>query len=184
MALTFWVRSMVLPGRILLGHIVGAHGIRGEVMIRSYADNPEDIGAYGALSDASGKRRFTITTAKAAAKGVIARIEGVADRNAAEKLKAIDLYVDRAALPEPAADEVYHADLAGMRAVTPDGIDIGIVIGIANYGAGDILEIKRAGMSETELVPYIDAFIRAVDANARRIIIVMPTYLEDDNPER
>ena len=170
--------------RILLGHIVGAHGIRGEVMIRSYAETPEDVGAYGLLSDAAGKRTYEIVTAKAGTKGVIARIKDVDDRTAAEALKGVDLYVDRAALPEPDDGEVYQADLVGMRAVTPEGADIGVVVGIANYGAGDILEIKRAGISETELVPYIDAFVRAVDTEARRIVIVMPTYLDDDSPER
>jgi 16S rRNA processing protein RimM len=170
--------------RILLGHIVGAHGIRGEVMIRSYAENPEDIGAYGPLSDVAGKRTFEIVQAKAALKGVIARIQGVDDRTAAEGLKGIDLYVNRAALPDVDDGEVYQADLAGMRAVTPEGADIGVIVGIANYGAGDILEIKRAGVSDTELVPYIDAFVREVDVEARRIVIIMPTYLEDESGER
>jgi 16S rRNA processing protein RimM len=170
--------------KILLGHIIGAHGIRGEVMIRSFAENPEDIGAYGPLSDAAGKRTFEIVQAKAGTKGVIARIPGVDDRSAAEALRGIDLYVDRAALPEVDEGEVYQADLAGMRAVTPAGADIGVIIGIANYGAGDILEIKKAGVSDTELVPYIDAFVREVDVAARRIVIVMPTYLEDDSGER
>jgi 16S rRNA processing protein RimM len=70
-----------------------------------------------------------------------------------------------------------------MRAVTPDGADIGVIVGVANYGAGDILEIKKPGVSDTELVPYMDAFVRDVDIKARRIVIIRPTYLEDENDE-
>jgi 16S rRNA processing protein RimM len=169
--------------RILLGHIVGAHGIRGEVMIRSYAEVPDDIGAYGPLADAAGKRTFEIVQAKAGTKGVIARIRGVDDRTAAEALKGIDLYVDRAALPDVDEGEVYQADLTGMQAVTPEGADIGVIVGVANYGAGDILEIRKPGVSDTELVPYMDAFVRDVDIKARRIVIIRPTYLEDENDE-
>ena len=89
---------------VLLGQIIGAHGIRGEVMIRSFAEMPEDIGAYGPLSDAAGKRTFVVVAAKASAKGVIARIKGIDDRTAAEALKGIELFVDRSALPDDGDD--------------------------------------------------------------------------------
>ena len=85
---------------ILLGRIVGAHGIKGDVIVHSFAAVPEDIGAYGPLSDKSGARTFRLRVLRLTPKGaVIARVVGVADRNAAEALKGIDLYVAREQMP-------------------------------------------------------------------------------------
>ena len=99
----------------------GAHGIRGEVLIHAFTAAPENIAAYGPLSDAAGARAFEIESARVTAKGVVARLEGVADRNAAEALKGVELYVDRDRLPAAAEGEFYHADLIGLAAVDPQG---------------------------------------------------------------
>lgn len=170
------------PSRILLGRIVGAHGIRGEVIIHSYAAVAEDIGAYGALSDKSGTRTFKLSGVRAAAKGVIARVAGVADRNAAESLKGTELYVPRDKLPEPKDGEFYVADLIGMTVVDADGTAIGTVVDAPDYGAGSLLEIRRAGVAQTELVPFTDAFVPAVDLVARRVTVNAIVYAEDDGP--
>ena len=89
-------------------------------------------------------------------KGVVARIDGIADRNAAEALKGIELYVDRERLPAAAEGEFYHADLIGLAAVDPAGKPIGEIVGRANFGAGDLLEIRLAGSRKTELMPFTD----------------------------
>jgi 16S rRNA processing protein RimM len=167
--------------RVLLGEIMGAHGIRGAVMIRSYAANPSDIGAYGPLQDEAGMRSLTIIEAKATPKGVIARIAGVDDRNAAEALKGVALYVERDALPEPEAGEAYHVDLVGMAVVAPDGTEIGSVAGVSNYGASDILEISMKGGAQTELVACVEPFVQGIDTARRRIIVAMPDYLDDED---
>ena len=109
------------PARILLGRIAGAHGIRGEVLIHSYAEAPQDIAAYGPLGDADGAKTFTITRAKLTGKGVVARLAGISDRDAAERLKGVELYVRRDRLPPPAEGEYYHADLIGLTAIDPAG---------------------------------------------------------------
>src|SRR6185369_5404225 len=102
---------MVAPERVLLGVVVAAHGIRGEVRLKSFAADPMDIGAYGPLSDEAGTRQWRIEP-RAESKGVvIARIEGIGDRNAAEALKGLRLFVDRNALPATAEREWYQADL-------------------------------------------------------------------------
>src|SRR5262245_1592560 len=106
--------------RILLGRIAGAHGVRGEVLIKAFTERPEDIAAYGPLDDGTG-RTFRIETARASPKGVVARIAGIADRTAAEALKGAALYVDRDHLPAPAEGEFYHADLIGLTAVDAEG---------------------------------------------------------------
>jgi 16S rRNA processing protein RimM len=175
---------MAQEKRVLLGRIVGAHGIRGEVVIHSYAAVPEDIASYGALSDKDGKRQFKLSSVRAAAKGVVARIAGIADRNAAEALKGTELFVPRERLPEPPeADTYYVSDLVGMTAVDAQGAIVGVVVDAPNYGAGDLLEIRKAGSSQTELIPFTDAYVPEVDLAARRVVVRPVNYAEDDQQQ-
>src|SRR5262249_24249019 len=96
---------------------------------------------------------------------------GIGDRNAAERLANLRLFVPRDRLPPPAADEFYHADLIGLCAVTVDGTEIGTVAAIHDFGAGDILELRpRAGRS-TLLVPCPAAFVPIVDIAGGRIVV-------------
>jgi 16S rRNA processing protein RimM len=162
------------PDRILLGRIAGAHGIRGEVLIKTFTAAPENIGAYGPLSDESGTRTFKLKSARATPKGVVARLQGVDDRDGAEALKGIALYIERDRLPEAAEDEFYHADLVGLAAVSPGGKPVGEIVAVQNYGAGDLLEIRLTGSSKTELVPFTDAVVPEVDIATRRVVVVMP----------
>ena len=162
------------PDRILLGRIAGAHGIRGEVLIKTFTAAPENIGAYGPLSDESGTRTFKLKSARATPKGVVARLQGVDDRNGAEALRGIALYIERDRLPAAAEDEFYHADLIGLAAVNRDGKPVGEIVAVQNYGAGDLLEIRLAGSSKTEFVPFTDAVVPEVDIAARRVVVVMP----------
>ena len=161
------------PLRILLGRIAGAHGIRGEVLIKAFTEAPENVGAYGPLSDESGTRTFKLKSARATPKGVVARLQGVDDRNGAEALKGIALYIERERLPAAAEGEFYHADLIGLAAVDGDGKPVGEIVAVQNYGAGDLLEIRLAGSSKTELVPFTDAAVPEVDIAARRVVVVL-----------
>lgn len=174
---------MVDPGksRVLLGRIGPAHGIRGEVVIQSFAADPAGIAAYGPLSDEAGARLFELKIVRVTPKGVIACIKDVPDRTAAEKLRGIGLYVDRDRLPEPDEDEFYHTDLIGLTAVSPDGDAIGEIISVENYGAGDLLEIRLAGSSSTALVPFADPFVPSIDLKAGRATVVMPPDAEGDD---
>jgi 16S rRNA processing protein RimM len=167
-------------GRVLLGRIADAHGIRGEVLIHSYASLPEDIGAYGALSDAAGTRTFEFQSARATAKGVVARLVGIADRTAAEALRGTELFIDRDKLPQAGEDEFYHADLIGLAAVDPDGNPIGTIVTVQNFGAGDLLEIRLTGSGRTELVPFTEATVPAIDLATRRAIVVLPPTTGDE----
>ena len=163
------------PRRILLGRIAGAHGIRGEVVIHAHTQAPENIGAYGPLSDADGRRMFTVVSARVTQKGVVARREGVIDRNAAEALKGVELYIDRERLPVTDADEFYHADLIGLAAVDPSGEALGTIVAVHNFGAGDLLEIRLAATGKTEFIPFTDQVVPEVDIAAGRAVVVMPT---------
>jgi len=155
------------------------HGIRGEVVIHSYAEPPENIAAYGPLGDIDGARTFEIRSARATAKGVVARIKGIDDRNAAEALKGVDLHVERAQLPAIAEGEFYHADLIGLAAVDAEGKRIGEVVAVHDFGAGDLLEVRLAGSATTELVPFADAFVPEVDVAAGRVVVVMPAEADE-----
>lgn len=168
--------------RILLGHISTAHGIRGEVVIKSHTGDPADIGAYGPLSDEAGTRAFEIKAVRVTKKGVIARIAGVTDRNAAEALRGTELFVERDKLPEAEDDEVYHADIIGLTAVRGDGSDVGEIIAVQNFGAGDLLEIRLTGKRRTEFVPFTEDFVLELDIEAGRAVVIMPddTVTDDD----
>ena len=171
------------PPKVLLGAIAGAHGIRGEVTIRTFTGDPADITSYGALSDKTGARTFKLAGVRVTAKGVVARIAGVADRNAAEALRGTELYVERAALPEADAGEYYHADLIGCAAVDAAGVVIGRIVAVPNFGAGDLLEIETAPGRPTDLILFTDAFVPVVDVANRRVTVVLPTLVEPDNDD-
>jgi 16S rRNA processing protein RimM len=164
--------------RVLLGRIAGAHGIKGDVAIRSFTADPAAIASYGPLSDAAGARSFGLRVVRVTDKAVIVRIEGVVDRTAAEALKGVELYVDRARLPAAGEREFYHADLIGLAAVDADGRAIGEVVAVQNFGAGDLIEIRMAGLRETEFIPFNDAFVPSVDVAGGRIVVAMPVQEE------
>jgi 16S rRNA processing protein RimM len=165
-----------------LGRIAAAHGIRGDVLIHSYADEPQDIAAYGPLETEDGSRRLEVRTLRVTPKGVIARVTGVEDRSSAEALKGLALYVDRARLPAPEEGEFYRADLVGLRAQDGNGRTLGTVVAVENYGAGDLLELRLEGKQPTELVPFTEVFVPVVDIAGGRVVVVMPVpdQTEDD----
>lgn len=165
--------------RVLLGRIVAAHGIRGDVVIDSYTAEPGDIGAYGPLSSADGGQQLDIKVVRVTPKGVIARVGGVTDRNAAEALRGTELYAPRASLPEAEEGEYYYADLAGLRVDDADGRRIGAVVGVQNFGAGDLLEVRLDGQSVTELIAFTHAFVPVVDIAAGRVVVAMPVSTDD-----
>jgi 16S rRNA processing protein RimM len=165
--------------RVLLGRIAGAHGVRGEVRIRSFTAVPASIATYGPLADKPGTREFRLLL-RGTVRGdeLIARIEGVDDRNAAEALRGTELYVDRDRLPPiENASEFYEVDLVGLEAFDPDGNALGIVARVTNYGAGPVLEVRAADGSEL-LLPFTDAVVPTVDVAAGRLVAVPPTEIE------
>ena len=174
---------MSVGTRILLGRIADAHGIRGEVIVHSYAELVENIAAYGPLDDKAGTRTFALKVVRVTPKGVIVRIKGVADRSAAEALKGTELYVARAKLPRAADDEFYHSDLIGLAAFDPDGKPVGRVVTVQNFGAGDLIEIALEGTPKTEFIRFADAFVPEVDIKAGRIVVIVPEAGDDDGPE-
>lgn len=172
-----------MKGAVLLGRLGAAHGVRGEIRLQSFTADPAAITTYGPLFDESGARRFIISSLRSLDKDMfVARLEGVDDRNGAEALTGVELYVPRDALPEPEEDEFYLADLEGLRAETEDGATLGRVVGVRNFGAGDILEIQPPE-GETILLPFTKAVVPVVDVASGRVVIVPPTEIEDASAE-
>lgn len=162
--------------RILLGTIGGPHGVRGAVRIKTFTAEPAAIAEYGVLSDKQG-RTFEITDCRPDKAGVIARIRGIADRNAAEALKGTDLYIDREMLPDPDEDEFYHSDLIGLAAVDKGGRAIGTVKAVLDHGAGELLEIAPP-TGRTLLIPFTNAAVPVIDIEAGTIVIDPPQETE------
>jgi 16S rRNA processing protein RimM len=160
--------------RICVAQIGGAHGIRGEVKLKSFTADPMAVKDYGALSSEDGSRSFEIEAMRPAKDHLVVRFRGVHDRNAAEQLTNLKLFVPRDRLAPPEADEFYHADLIGLSAVGTDGTEIGTVVAIHDFGAGDILELRPAAGSTTIMLPFTDACVPDIDIAGGRITVVLP----------
>jgi len=158
---------------VLLGEIGAAQGLKGEVRIRSYTEDPADIARYGALEDGKGGL-IEIERVRITPKALIARIKGVGTRKAAEALVHTKLYIARARLPERGEDEWFHADLIGLAVIGHDGEEIGTVVAIQNFGAGDLIEIKPAKGGATVLVPFTRDTVPEVDVEGGRLTLTPP----------
>ena len=160
--------------RICVAQIGGAHGLRGDVKLNSFTADPMAVKDYGPLTTEDGAASFEIEALRAAKGHLVARFRGVGDRNAAERLAHLRLFVPRERLPPPAVDEFYHADLIGLRAVTADGTEVGTVAAIHDFGAGDILELRPQAGGTTIMVPFTAAFVPSVDIAGGRIVVAPP----------
>jgi 16S rRNA processing protein RimM len=167
---------------ILLGVIGAAHGIKGEVRIKAFTGDPLAIADYGPLTDEKG-RRFEIAEIRPAKEVVVARLKGITSREAAESLNGVNLFVSRDKIPAPEdEDEFLQADLIGCAVVGPDGVVLGTVTTVANYGAGDLLDILLPD-GRSVLMPFTKAFAPRIDIAARRIDAVPPEGLFEADDE-
>ena len=155
---------------VCLGRIVGAHGVRGIVRVQSYTANPDDLTAYGALSDATSGRRFALSITGRVKGLLLARIEGVDDRNTAEALRGTELHIARAALPPTEGEEYYHVDLVGLSVESATGDALGRVSAIHDHGAGPIVEIQPPD-GPSALVPFTREHVPTVDIEAGRMVV-------------
>ena len=168
-----------MTDRICVAQFGAAHGIRGEVRLRSFTQNPMAVTSYGPLESEDGTRRFTIEALRPAKDHFVVRLAGVGDREAAEKLTNLKLYVPRDRLPPiEDSDTFYHDDLIGLAVVTPDGAPLGTVTAVLNFGAGDLIEIKPQDGGAPLMVPFTEAAVPTVDLAAKRIVVVPPAIVE------
>lgn len=167
--------------RICVAQIGAPHGVRGEVRIKSFTADAMALAEYGALSSEDGAHNFEIESLRPSKEVLIGRLKGVADRDSAEALRNLPLYVPRDRLPAAEHDEFYHADLIGLAAVDADGTAIGTVAALHNFGGGDLIEIAPEAGGSSLLLPFTKAVVPEVDLAAGRVVIDLPK--EDDSSQ-
>ncbi len=156
---------------VCLGAFAGAHGVRGNVRVKSFTEDPEAIASYGPLTDSAGRRRFELDIVGSSRGQLICRVSGIEDRDAALALRGTRLYVPRARLGEPAEEDTFfQADLVGLPAYTPDGGHLGKVRGIADFGAGDVLEVTQPD-GQARLVAFTQAGVPEVNIAAGYLVV-------------
>ncbi len=164
-------------GLVCLGEVLGPHGVKGAVRVKSFAAAPADLVAYGALVDASGTRRFALTLIGESRGALIARFEGVDDRDGVEALRGLRLYVPRRAMPAPEPESYYQTDLIGLRVIDKAGQAIGTVRAVLDLPAGAVIEIARADGGEL-LLAFTDATVPSIDLEAGLMVVDPPEEVE------
>lgn len=161
---------MSAPDLIQLAVIGAAHGIKGEVRVKAFTGDPLAIGDYGPLRTKDG-RELVVMQARPAKEVVVVRFKGVNDRNAAEALNGTELFVARDRLPDDLEeDEFYHVDLIGLDVVDEEGVTLGTVVTVHDFGAGEMLDVGGRGFKPV-LIPFTRAAVPLVDIAARRVVV-------------
>ena len=166
---------------VCLGVVGGPHGVRGLVRIRTFTETPEDVAAYGPVIDDAG-RLWRLSVESPWKAGVIARIEGIRDRDAAERLKGQKLHIERQALPEPDDDTYYHADLIGLEVRLASGGAVGRIVAVQDFGAGDLLDV-RLDTGGTALLPFTATAVPEVHVSEGYVIAAPTPELTGEGAE-
>lgn len=168
--------------KVCVGAVVGAHGVRGQVRVKSFTADPADVAAYGPVESEDGTKRYKLMVMGEAKGLIIVRLDGVTDRDAAEALRGTKFFVPRDRMPETEEDEFLYSDLVGLRAEDADGTVIGTVRGVADYGAGEVLDIGCAG-GGAFMVPFTKLAVPVVDVAQGRVVVEPPVYAPDEAGE-
>ena len=163
---------------VLVARVAGAFGVKGELRIRTYTDNPLSLLHYRHLVRSDGAPGLTLLSARSFKDGLIGRAKEVATKEEADALKGLDLYAPRSVLPPPEEEEFYLADLIGLKAEAPDGAPLGKVKAVPNFGAGDVLEIQPPGRGKTWLIAFTRDTVPDIDLPGGRIVIARPPETE------
>lgn len=167
--------------RVCLGRAIGARGLKGEVRIKTFTEDPLAIGAYGPLQDEARTRQFEISNVQTAKDGVVARLKGVSTREEADALKGVEFYVDRNRLPDVEDDSTfYFEDLIGLVAINENGSALGQVVAVQNFGASDLLEVRPATGGATVLVPFTREIVPDIDREAGWLLMLAPEGIFED----
>lgn len=163
---------------ICVGAVSGARGIKGDLRIKSFTNDPEAIASYGPLYDETASQTFKVRIIGQAKGQLVARFKGINDRTAAENLKGVRLYVPKSVLPKPEDDEFYVSDLIGLRAEDTEGAYLGTIRAVENFGAGDVLELA-GGDAGVVMVPFTEAAVPKIDIQEGLVLIDPPDGLLD-----
>lgn len=168
-----------MSDRVCVGAVAGAFGVHGEVRLKSFTADPEAIATYAPLSSEDGSASWDVRLTRPVKGGFAARLSGVVTKEAADALRGVKLFADRARLPSLPDDEFYHADLIGLTVTDTGGAVLGRVTAVLNHGAGDLLEIGGPGRKQPVLLPFTKAAVPTVDLALGRIVADPPEGLFD-----
>jgi len=173
----------VTTDHLAVGAIAGPHGVRGQFKVKLFAESPAALEQYGALQ-IDGGRALKLTVKSVNSRGlVIVSADGVTSREAAESLRGMLLSTSRASL-DPAEDELYHADLLGASVFHEDGTNLGVVVALYNFGAGEIIEVKPPSGASV-MLPFAGSSLVSVDIPNRRVVLAPPAgFLDDDSEDK
>ena len=167
---------------ITLGAVSSAHGVRGQFKVKPFTVVPSDVAAYGPVHLEDG--RVLQLTVKSVTKNLlICEAKGITDRRMAESLRGQTLSVKRAALPELDETQTYHADLIGLVVQDTAGQQLGVVVGLHDFGAGEIVETSLAGSSSTELYPFYPPFLLDLNIQEGKIVLAAQSPLDNKRPD-
>lgn len=162
-----------MTGDILLGVVIGAQGLGGEVRIKTFSDDSSRLSAYGPLHSQEGRVLEIVAVRPSKAGVAVVTLKGIENRESAEALAGTKLFVSRSALPATAKDEFYHADLIGLRAQDSEGRVIGEIRAIHNFGAGDVIEIQRSDGGSV-LLPFTRDFVPEIHLADNYVTVAEP----------
>lgn len=167
---------------LMVAYVAGAHGIKGEVKLHLLATSPSLLADYPLFRDAALKQPVKLDLHGQVGKHLIARIAGIADRNAAEAVKGMQLFIHAAALPEKDEDEFYIEELKGMKVQLQTGEMIATVHEVHNFGAGDILELRYLDSQRLEMFSFTLANFPEIDAEKGIILFCPPEEEVTEEP--
>ena len=155
---------------ITLGKIVGVYGVKGWVKVYSETRPREQIFEYSpwTLEQDGSRSEINLLEGRVHGKGLIAQLEGIGDRNQAEKLTGAVISVPQKALPETDKDEYYWSQLTGLRVVNTEGVDLGKVTGLFETGANDVMVVKG---EKERLIPFTRFAVLDVDLDSGKITV-------------
>ena len=163
---------------IAVGRVAGAFGVRGEVRIAAFTEEPLAMARFRELKRQDGSPAIKITSAREAKGGLVVRCTGVETKDQADALRGLRLFVSRDAMPEPDEDEFYLTDLIDLAVVTPEGETLGKVKSVQDFGAGDIIEIIPAEGGPTWYLPFTREAVPEVKIAEGLIVAVRPIEVE------
>jgi 16S rRNA processing protein RimM len=161
---------------VCVAAVAAAHGVRGALKLKCFTEDPASVAAYGPLVDEAGRELFHLRVVGPAKGGVIVEAQGITDRDTAEALRGLRLYVPRERLPEPEADAFYYEDLVGLAVQDAAGRPLGRVVAVHDFGAGEVIEYRDAA-GRSGMVSFTAALVPEVDIAAGRLVVA-PEALE------
>lgn len=161
-----------------VGRVAGAFGVRGEVRITAYTEEPKALVGFRELLREDGAIGLTVISGRPHKDGIVAKVREIETKEQADAMRGLSLYVKRASLPEPEEDEFYLTDLFGMTAVSPEGEALGVVKTVRDFGAGDVLEVQPKG-GPSWWVAFTRENVPEVRLAERTLVVVRPDEVSE-----